>query len=602
LAPSFTLARLRPWPVIAGRRPSLTELPIVAGVLAGIIGAIVTIGWALGVPFLTTLAPETMSMKPNAAVALVLIGAAMIILGRAGVSKASRRLGVGLAISVTAIGGLTSLEYLTGHNLGIDHLLFAASDVGGPPDRMAPMTALGLVLLGGAATGAALGIGRRTVIAAATIAILIAVLNLFTFAFAAASPSFLAGYVAMAPHTAIALTLVGIGVVGLLGPASPFVPLAGSSSTGVVSRRLLAVSVAAPVALAWMRLQAERLGLFDAGFGSSVMLVGTMAIIVIAILWSARFASDLDVRRLRAEVERDSFFEMSLDMLVVMGRDGIFQRVNQAWVATFGYPASEVHGRPWTDFIHPEDHERTVVEAQRNLVVGEDAINFANRYRCSDGSYRWLEWMSRIGPDGVAAFAVARDVTVRHDAEAQRASRGRALQARNERLVEDATRDSLTGLHNRRFYEAAVGRLERSWSRRSIANRPPVSVVVFDLDHFGVVNKQHGHQVGDQVLRAFGAILQDRFRNSDLVTRYGGEEFVAVLEGAISTDALRIAEAVRTTLEATTIDCPTGPLRVTVSAGVAQLGDDYAVSAGLAHADVWLAQAKRAGRNQVVGR
>jgi diguanylate cyclase (GGDEF)-like protein/PAS domain S-box-containing protein len=299
--------------------------------------------------------------------------------------------------------------------------------------------------------------------------------------------------------------------------------------------------------------------------------------------------------------ERDTFFAMSPDMLVVMGRDGIFQRVNEAWVATFGYPAGQIEGRPWTDFIHPDDLDRTIAEAERNLVHGQDAINFANRYRCSDGTYRWVEWMSRVGPDGSVAFAVARDVTARHEADVKREGRALRMQAHNERLAEDVGRDPLTGLHNRRFFETAVGRLEQSWSRRSIEKRPPVAIIMFDLDNFGLVNKQHGHQVGDEVLRVFGAILRDRLRNNDLVARYGGEEFVAVLEGALSADAVRIAESVRATLEATPIHVPTGRLRVTVSAGVAQLGNEPLISAGLSVADVWLAQAKRAGKNQVVG-
>ncbi len=76
---------------------------------------------------------------------------------------------------------------------------------------------------------------------------------------------------------------------------------------------------------------------------------------------------------------------------------------------------------------------------------------------------------------------------------------------------------------------------------------------------------------------------------------------MAVLEGATSADAVQIAESVRATLETTTIDSSYGPLSVTVSAGVAQLGQERDISVGLNEADVWLAQAKRGGRNQVIG-
>jgi diguanylate cyclase (GGDEF)-like protein/PAS domain S-box-containing protein len=592
---------LQTWSNVTIRRPSLPDLPVLAGLLAGSIGTLVLIGLSFHMPSLATMVPNSAPMKPNTAIALVLIGMAMVILGRSAGSSRSRHVGIGLAVMVSVIGGLTILEYLTGRSLGIDGLVFSSTDAGGSSARMAPMTALNVLLLGSAAAAAGLGIGRRAVITTAAVAIFVAVLNLFMFAFAAAPPAILAGNVAMAAPTAVAMTAIGLGVIGLLGSASPLAPLAGRTSTAVVSRRLLAVSVTAPVAVEWLRLQGERLQFFDTEFGTSVVLVGTMAIILIAILWSARWATDLDIRRARAEIERDSFFEMSLDMLVVMGREGTFHRVNRAWVATFGYPASEVEGRPWSDFIHPDDRERTIIEAQRNLVVGEDAVGFANRYRCSDGTYRWLEWMSQVGPDGSAAFAVARDVTARHEADSKAERQTQALRARNEDLAEEAYRDTLTGLHNRRFFEGAVPRLERSWRRRSVTKRPQVAVIVFDLDHFGDVNKLHGHQVGDQALREFGSILRDRFRASDLVVRYGGEEFVAVIADASATDALRIAESVRATFEAITIEAPSGAIRVTVSGGVVQLGEELLVAAGIALADVWLSQAKRAGRNQIVG-
>ena len=118
----------------------------------------------------------------------------------------------------------------------------------------------------------------------------------------------------------------------------------------------------------------------------------------------------------------------------------------------------------------------------------------------------------------------------------------------------------------------------------------------------GELNKRHGHQAGDAVLRLFTRILRKRIRQNDLVARYGGEEFVAILEGVSSVNALRLAEDVRAAFERASVDIGDGEVvRATVSAGCAQLGDDRLVSAGLSLADVWLSQAKRGGRNQVVG-
>jgi diguanylate cyclase (GGDEF)-like protein len=134
------------------------------------------------------------------------------------------------------------------------------------------------------------------------------------------------------------------------------------------------------------------------------------------------------------------------------------------------------------------------------------------------------------------------------------------------------------------------------------ADRPPLSIVLFDLDHFGDFNKLHGHLVGDEVLRTFGRILSGRLRTADLVARFGGEEFIAVLPGATRTDASRVAEEIRQALEMAPIANASGERHaVTVSAGCAQAEAGAATPDALIRAaDVALAMAKRAGRNRVV--
>ena len=170
-----------------------------------------------------------------------------------------------------------------------------------------------------------------------------------------------------------------------------------------------------------------------------------------------------------------------------------------------------------------------------------------------------------------------------------------------EEVSELAVRDSLTGLYNRRHFDAALEHILRRYVRNKGA-RPPVAAIMFDLDHFGRFNKDHGHQAGDEVLRTFAGILLERFRSSDLVARYGGEEFVAVLEGSTVAEAVVVAEDIRRTLAAVRIPGFDGTeLRATVSAGSAALDDsDPTREALIRAADVGLFMAKRAGRNQIV--
>lgn len=169
-------------------------------------------------------------------------------------------------------------------------------------------------------------------------------------------------------------------------------------------------------------------------------------------------------------------------------------------------------------------------------------------------------------------------------------------------VAEMAIRDPLTGLHNRRFFDEAFLTLTAGRARMPEVDCPPLAVILFDLDNFGDFNKRHGHLVGDDVLRVFGRILQGRLRTADLVARFGGEEFIAVLPGATRSDACRIAEEIRTALEATPV--PSGndeSQTVTVSAGCAQAEPGGGTPDELIRAaDVALAMAKRAGRNRVV--
>jgi diguanylate cyclase (GGDEF)-like protein len=169
-------------------------------------------------------------------------------------------------------------------------------------------------------------------------------------------------------------------------------------------------------------------------------------------------------------------------------------------------------------------------------------------------------------------------------------------------VEELAIRDALTGLYNRRYFDETLERMLAARRRERLNGVGPLSAVIFDLDHFGRFNKQHGHQVGDAVLRLFAEILRSRFRAADLVARLGGEEFIVILDGAWLADAQRIAEQVRGALAGQAVPGQEGEiLHVTVSAGCTQLDDAEPTRESLLRsADVALFMAKRAGRDRVV--
>lgn len=110
------------------------------------------------------------------------------------------------------------------------------------------------------------------------------------------------------------------------------------------------------------------------------------------------------------QLDYESFFDISVDLLCVAGYDGVFKRLNPAWRQTLGFTEAELMARPYLDFIHPDDRAATVAEAVK-LTQGTKVVHFRNRYQCKDGSYRWLAWSAMSTASEELIFAMARDVT-----------------------------------------------------------------------------------------------------------------------------------------------------------------------------------------------
>ncbi|MEL6471960.1 MAG: PAS domain-containing protein [Cyanobacteria bacterium J06623_4] len=123
--------------------------------------------------------------------------------------------------------------------------------------------------------------------------------------------------------------------------------------------------------------------------------------------------------RKRLEEERDRFFELSRDMLVVANMEGYFVQVNSAWTRVLGYSKEELLSRPYVEFVHPDDREVTETNAEE-LSHGEPTINFENRYRRKDGTYCWIEWSVMPFPHQNVLYGVAHDITRRKQAEIER--------------------------------------------------------------------------------------------------------------------------------------------------------------------------------------
>jgi len=165
-------------------------------------------------------------------------------------------------------------------------------------------------------------------------------------------------------------------------------------------------------------------------------------------------------------------------------------------------------------------------------------------------------------------------------------------------MVRDAAvRDPLTGLLNRRYFDEAVEAAFATARRADV----PLSLIVLDLDRFSAINNEHGHAVGDALLRGVARAMAGSVRVGDTVARFGGEEFVVIAPSADTAQAVVIAERIRAAVAAVTVPLDEVQSRITVSAGVASLTKDELDGKALFRAaDSALLAAKRAGRDRVV--
>ncbi len=166
-----------------------------------------------------------------------------------------------------------------------------------------------------------------------------------------------------------------------------------------------------------------------------------------------------------------------------------------------------------------------------------------------------------------------------------------------ETLRESSLRDPMTGLNNRRFLEEYVETLIANVQRRNTS----LAVMMLDLDFFKMVNDTYGHDAGDAVIKGLAKVLRQSVRASDMVIRFGGEEFLIVLLDSTREAADQVAEKIRTSVEAMEILVGTTTLKKTISIGVADFpGDSDTFWQAVKFADIALYRAKETGRNRVV--
>jgi diguanylate cyclase (GGDEF)-like protein/PAS domain S-box-containing protein len=308
-------------------------------------------------------------------------------------------------------------------------------------------------------------------------------------------------------------------------------------------------------------------------------------------------------RRRLAEISRENerrfrlLAENALDVIVLTNLEGARLYVSPAVTPILGWsPRDLVGGSYHRDVVHPDDREmfRQALHEVRKVDRGQTIV-----YRCrkKGGMYIWMEASLNLYRDSVTGepigfVNVARDVSRRKAVEEER-------QNAYETLETLATVDALTGVANRRRFDDT---LEQEW-RRAVRRETPTALLLIDVDHFKSYNDIYGHVRGDVCLRQIAEAASEVVRrSSDIVARFGGEEFAVILPDTDEISAAALAEEIRNTvLQREIAHAGNQPGIVTVSIGCAATIPKRGI-AGVSlveAADEALYRAKHAGRNRV---
>ena len=296
------------------------------------------------------------------------------------------------------------------------------------------------------------------------------------------------------------------------------------------------------------------------------------------------------------------------DVIWTLTPDGRITYISPSVEQVRGYTPQEAMQQTLEQTLTPASIELNLAyfsQMLADVAAGRQPQTFRGQmeYLCKDGSTYWCEVMATpiLAEDGslVELLGVSRDISEhkRFENELKQAkdateALNRALAVANEQLSRLANTDRLTGLWNRRHFEETVLHEMIEADRY----HHPLSMLIFDIDHFKAVNDRYGHLAGDQVLVELSRIARQQIRDSDLLARWGGEEFVILMPNTGPIDATTVAEKIRSAFANHRFpDLGT----VTASFGIAAWRASESLDRWISRADGALYEAKQAGRNQV---
>ncbi|HYO08535.1 MAG TPA: PAS domain S-box protein [Tepidisphaeraceae bacterium] len=395
------------------------------------VGAVVLVGWALGIELLKRVVPGLIAMNPTTAVAFILAGAALLTGRAAAPGRRPGALRYVLAVPVVVIGALKLSSYLLGWDVGIDRLLFASA-LNAPgatgPNRMAPNTSISFVLAGCALLLLEVETrrGRRPAEWLALAGAMLALLALIGYGYGVKALFGVASFVPMALHTAATFLLLSLALLASHPDRGLMAAVNSDSAGGVLARRLLPACVLVPAILGWFRLMGERIGLYGAELGVSLYAAAMILFFVVLVWWTMgllhradadRRLADLALRR--SEEQHRAVMEQAAEGIYLVDIDSLtVVECNAALERLLGYGHGELKGLRVYHLI--DDTPAEINARLHRLLEATEPVYGERRYLRKDGSCVDVESSAGVISYGGRKLActVVHDITERKRTQA----------------------------------------------------------------------------------------------------------------------------------------------------------------------------------------
>lgn len=364
---------------------------------AAVLALLALVGWSCGSLLLTSLVPGLVPMNPATAVGFLTIATATW--WRCGRRAELHRAAALLALATAIAAATKLLACLTGFDAGIDRWLFESQLQHVPfgPNRMAPNTALGLLLL--ALALLLLDVERRGVRPAQLLALgawLLSLLTITGYAFSAAALARMQGFLPMSPGTAIDLGLLATAVLAARPRRGLLVALSGTRPASVAARRLLLASVAVPWLLGWLRLQGELAGLYRGSQGVALFAVATMLALGVLVWWNGKRQDDADRARehataalRRSEAQLRAIVDHSTAAIYLKDLDGRYRMVNRCYAEALQHDVQALLGHTDAELL-PAGTAAAIADSDQAMLAAQKPLRCEQRLGTGEAARTFL--------------------------------------------------------------------------------------------------------------------------------------------------------------------------------------------------------------------